>query len=235
MPVGQGALFRLSSNYQFHVTVCGGPIFQSIIRSRFQNFFLAGSEQWETVLEIRDNRLQWPDLSVPRNMISKYCKVGLNDLEWALFLCGEMDRSSWDKDGEKDLAVLVPREKRDTFSDWIAERLIPAFHNRIGKKFKVVVTIFFKRNVFDMFKRPISEELGIGLYDYKETMLHRTSRIVTTVVASILPLCSVILLYVIENNAVRLGVIVVLSALFSLALALMTNSRTIEIFAATSA
>jgi hypothetical protein len=66
-------------------------------------------------------------------------------------------------------------------------------------------------------------------------MLHKVGRIATTMIASILPLGSIIILYVVENNAVRLGIIVVLTALFSLALALMTNSRTIEIFAATSA
>jgi hypothetical protein len=63
----------------------------------------------------------------------------------------------------------------------------------------------------------------------------RIVRVVTTVVASILPLCSVIILYVVQSNASRLGIIVLLSALFSLALALMTDSRKIEIFAATSA
>jgi hypothetical protein len=57
----------------------------------------------------------------------------------------------------------------------------------------------------------------------------------TTVVASLLPLCSVIVLYVVQSNGLRLGIIVILSACFSLALALMTNARKIEVFAATSA
>jgi hypothetical protein len=57
----------------------------------------------------------------------------------------------------------------------------------------------------------------------------------TTVVASLLPLCSVVVLYVVQSNGLRLGIIVVLSACFSLALALMTNARKIEVFAATSA
>jgi len=54
-------------------------------------------------------------------------------------------------------------------------------------------------------------------------------------VASLLPLCSVIILYVVQANGLRLGIVVVLSAIFSLALSLMTNARKIEIFAATSA
>jgi hypothetical protein len=87
----------------------------------------------------------------------------------------------------------------------------------------------------NIFESPISETLGSGLYEYKETTMHKIARVTTTVVASILPLCSVVVLYLVQSNATRLGIIVVLSALFSLALSLMTNSRKIEIFAATSA
>jgi len=61
------------------------------------------------------------------------------------------------------------------------------------------------------------------------------ARLLSTVIASILPLCSVVILYLVKANGLRLGIIVVLSACFSLALALMTNARKIEIFAATSA
>jgi hypothetical protein len=143
-----------------------------------------------------------------------------------------MDRNAWSKDFETDLIALSPREKHDSFSEWVTEKFIPAFHNRIGEKFKVSKGIS-RLTRADQFKRPIEE--GGGLYNYEETLLHKICRIATTVIASILPLCSIIILYVVENNAVRLGVIVLLTALFSLALALMTNSRTIEIFAATSA
>jgi uncharacterized protein DUF6594 len=87
----------------------------------------------------------------------------------------------------------------------------------------------------DLIKRPVSEDLGSGLFEYDETTMQMIARVATTVVASVLPLCSVIILYVVQSNGLRLGIIVLLSAVFSLALALMTNSRKIEIFAATSA
>jgi hypothetical protein len=93
----------------------------------------------------------------------------------------------------------------------------------------------FWRQSIDSVQHPVAEELGIGLYEYKETSILKIARIIETVVASILPLCSVIVLYVLERNAVRLGMIVLFSALFSLALALMTNTTTINIFVATSA
>jgi hypothetical protein len=57
----------------------------------------------------------------------------------------------------------------------------------------------------------------------------------TTVVSSILPISSVVVLYFVRSNGLQLGMLVVFSAIFSFALALMTNARKVEIFAATSA
>jgi hypothetical protein len=48
-----------------------------------------------------------------------------------------IDRGSWDKEFENDLAALVPRERQDAFSNWVAEKVIPTFHHAIGSKFKV--------------------------------------------------------------------------------------------------
>jgi len=82
---------------------------------------------------------------------------------------------------------------------------------------------------------PVSTNLGAGLYQYDETTLGIIVRVITTVIASILPLCSVVVLDVVQTNGLRLGIIVILTALFSLALSLMTSARKIEIFAATCA
>jgi hypothetical protein len=73
------------------------------------------------------------------------------------------------------------------------------------------------------------------MYEYDETTLGTIAFVFTAVVASILPLCSVLMLSIVQSKALQLGFIVVLSSGFSLALALMTNARQIEIFAATSA
>jgi hypothetical protein len=81
---------------------------------------------------------------------------------------------------------------------------------------------------------PTSDDLGIGLYNYREPLLASILRVLTTVIASLLPLCSVILQYFAHSDNLRLILIVVASAVFALALALMTNARKIEVFAATS-
>jgi hypothetical protein len=73
------------------------------------------------------------------------------------------------------------------------------------------------------------------MYEYDDSTLKMIAFVITAVVASILPLCSVIMLSLVQSKTLQLGSIVVLSSSFSVALALMTNARQIEVFAATSA
>jgi hypothetical protein len=55
------------------------------------------------------------------------------------------------------------------------------------------------------------------------------------VAAALLPVLSIVVLYVVNSDGLKLGIIVLFSAVFALVLALMTNARRIEIFAATAA
>jgi len=56
-----------------------------------------------------------------------------------------------------------------------------------------------------------------------------------TVVASLLPLLSMVVLYLLPNNPLRLSAMVIFTATFALSLTLMTSGRRIEVFAATAA
>jgi hypothetical protein len=58
---------------------------------------------------------------------------------------------------------------------------------------------------------------------------------VGTVVSSLAPMVSIVVLYVVQNTSVRLGLVCAFTLLFSFVLALVTNARRIEIFAATAA
>jgi hypothetical protein len=81
----------------------------------------------------------------------------------------------------------------------------------------------------------LPDDIGTGIYHYKESALESVLGILVTVVASLLPICSVVALFIVQSNGIRLGMIAIFSACFSLALALMTNARRIEVFAATAA
>jgi len=60
-------------------------------------------------------------------------------------------------------------------------------------------------------------------------------RLLAISLSSVLPIVSIVVLYVIKHAAVRLGVIVIFSVLCSLALATLTNARNVEILGTTAA
>jgi hypothetical protein len=62
-----------------------------------------------------------------------------------------LDRNSWDKEHERDLAALSARTAEDPFSQWFSSTVMPSFHQLIGRKFK----------------KPVSD----GIYEYDESML----------------------------------------------------------------
>jgi hypothetical protein len=126
-----------------------------------------------------------------------------------------LDRNSWDKDHERDLLALSDRTTGDPFSQWFTNKAIPSFHHLLGKRFKT----------------PVSD----GVYDYNDSIIVWIGNVLSTVVASMLPLGSIVILYFVTSNGLRLTIIAILSACFSLALAVLTTARKIEIFAATSA
>jgi len=84
-------------------------------------------------------------------------------------------------------------------------------------------------------QQPDSSELGDGIFTYEESLLVTIVDLLTTAIASILPVLSIVVLFFIHSDLLKMGMITIFSACFSVALALMTSARKIEIFAATSA
>lgn len=58
--------------------------------------------------------------------------------------------------------------------------------------------------------------------------------VIVIAVASVLPTCSIVALYFIHSSIWRLVFIVLFSVLFSLALAIFTDAKRVEIFAASA-
>ncbi|ORY62310.1 uncharacterized protein BCR38DRAFT_525336 [Pseudomassariella vexata] len=186
-------------------------------------------EQWEKFQELRVKLEAYNESLLKQSYLVKLSKPRRYDLDFLRswferpgmgnFPLLGIDKASWEAQYEDDLVALKPRATSDPFSRWFCERIVPSFHHVLGEKFK----------------EPVREAIGTGIYNYAESSLISTVQILTTVVASLLPLCSVVTLYITESNNMRLGMIVVFSACFSLALATMTNARTVEVFAATAA
>jgi hypothetical protein len=69
---------------------------------------------------------------------------------------------------------------------------------------------------------------------YEDARLKAIIEVISTVISSMLPITSIIILYFVRSLPARLGIILGYTALFSIALAILTKARRVEIFAATS-
>lgn len=115
-----------------------------------------------------------------------------------------------------DLVALLSRQDEDPFSSWVTEKAICSLSH---------------------VKWLQSEELSKvrGLTGCKDSTLIRIAGMVTSVVASALPILSIVVLYFVKSLEARIGVISVFNLLLSLCMAIFTKAKRTEIFAVAAA
>ena len=136
-------------------------------------------------------------------------------------LIGE-DRKVWGyADGSVapalDLIAVNPVTSKDPFSNW-------AVH---------IFTKWVYQRVLYRIKKANDEEAGVLVYE-EETVL-RWSAWISTAVASLLPVVSTIVLYFVEPTGLRLGLTVIFTFLFAVALMAFTTAKSMDVFIATAA
>jgi hypothetical protein len=129
------------------------------------------------------------------------------------------DQKAWSPEHSYDLLAIRKRESSDPFSQWLTDCVIPCFHKRIGNRFK----------------KPVLEDPESAICEYSEPNLSKAVNVFGSVLASMIPITSIVILYFVQSNLVRLGLSVVFTGIFSCCLAILTKARRVEIFAATSA
>jgi hypothetical protein len=151
------------------------------------------------------------------------------------------DSRTWTNDEWKsDLAALKSWAADDFFFHWMYDTVLDYYHRILGRQIKVSTfqILRFRRNVIitsDHLQEACPEEHLTGTVIYSVGAILRLTRAATTVAACMLPIISIVLLYVIESMTKRLGIIAAFTALFSFALAFMTSAGMADIFAATAA
>ena len=140
-----------------------------------------------------------------------------------------------------DLLCLKPRSvTRDRFTSWLTGSGLSRFHEYVASH----TSLFSKassKNSMDSEKGSVSGarysvwDAKTGLVDYSEAFLVTLADNISTVIASLLPVISTIVLYFIQDILARLGTIVGLMALFAMVLSIFTEAKRIEIFNATAA
>ena len=130
------------------------------------------------------------------------------------------ESGTWTGRASREMVTLAQRQmERDPFSNWFSTRLVDIYDKVWGNRKK----------------EPIAGDPDSGIVEYEDTRLAAISNAVGVIFASLVPTVSVLVLYFIKNMLVRIGLLVVFTAVFAAALALFTNARKIEIFSAIAA
>ena len=115
-----------------------------------------------------------------------------------------------------DLVALRPRAKKDAFSVWAAESTI----------FNI-----FKCGCYK-FMKPSHVHGAIG---YEDSTIYRVTYWFTSILASLIPIASIVVLYRVQSMPARLGIITAFNVLVSVCLMGFANAKRAEVFAVTAA
>ncbi|KAH7379487.1 hypothetical protein BKA66DRAFT_587563 [Pyrenochaeta sp. MPI-SDFR-AT-0127] len=115
-----------------------------------------------------------------------------------------------------DLVVLKPRAKKDAFSVWAAE-------STIFNLFKCGCSRFMKPSQIH------------GTVGYEDSTVYRVTYWFTSILASLIPIASIVVLYRVQSMPARLGIIAAFNVLVSICLMGLANAKRAEVFAVTAA
>lgn len=87
----------------------------------------------------------------------------------------------------------------------------------------------------ELAQKPAPNEEWDGLWCYDDAYLFIVANGISTILSSLLPTTSILVLYFVRRPLVRLAVTMLFTSLFSLTLATVAKARRIDVFAATTA
>lgn len=121
-----------------------------------------------------------------------------------------------------ELVCLLSRQSDSVLAGVFTDVLVKWYHRLIGR----------------LFTRPESSdssEIYGNTVCYSQENISRLSAVIGTVVASLLLVGSIVVLYSVTSMNIRLIIIGIFTAGFSLGLCLFTNGRMVEVFSASAA
>jgi hypothetical protein len=74
-----------------------------------------------------------------------------------------------------------------------------------------------------------------GVVGYEETIIYRITYWITSILASLILILSIVVLYLVHSTPARLGTIAAFNILVSVCLMALTNAKRTEVFAITAA
>lgn len=117
-------------------------------------------------------------------------------------------------DFKQDIITLKQRQKGDAFSTWVAERAM------------IIIKCLGKR------LKPSAAHGEAVIFD---SSIQKVTYWVTSIVAGMLPIASVVVLFHLKSQLARLGAIAAFNVLITLCLNIFTNATRTDCFAVTAA
>ncbi|KAI4245815.1 MAG: hypothetical protein L6R40_002343 [Gallowayella cf. fulva] len=205
--------------------------------------------QWTTYQDIQSKLEAYNGAVLQYHALRKIAKPASKNVqvlrEWldrpegGDFFLGPKEADMWDV--ENDLLSLHCRESNnDPFiTRLMNETLVPWYHRRWGHRAKVNPISIRTRKLLQeprlIDKKHAPNEEWYGLWQYDQEKLETIVNVFSTLLASLLPSVSILILYLLTTPVSRLIAISGFSVLFSVILSAVSASRRIEIFAATTA
>lgn len=149
-----------------------------------------------------------------------------NTPDRGLFFENTVESGTWiEEENEYDMTSLLDRDGgTDILTSWLTWVIMKPYHRLFGKQ----------EVISDRFPRDWKPLHPIKLSRYKDEHIARLVTVLATVLAPILPTAGAFCLYFIHDELLRLCMIVLLSFLFSSAVAIVGMPRRIDSFIATA-
>ncbi|KAJ4007375.1 hypothetical protein NW766_010059 [Fusarium irregulare] len=130
----------------------------------------------------------------------------------------DAESHTWDhKDVSSYITLRKPDGESDLFTQLIMDIVSMILHPLLGR-----------------FKAGRVVDLEYGLTTYSDSKLIRLSNLFAVVVSSALPVLTIFVLNTVKSTNTRLGLTVVFTVMFAVALEVFTSAKRVEIFAATA-
>ncbi|SPQ17690.1 7b5b95ba-d0a0-49c5-afdd-8d11b7609188 [Thermothielavioides terrestris] len=185
--------------------------------------------QWETILEIRHKLKEYHEALIRHRQVMELRQPLPSQIkaldEWMrrpsmgnVYLEGP-DRKIWSEPNLEDMVTLIPQPPDENFTTEFTVKLVHQYNKLLGRH-------IHKEETGDLLQNAVR---------YRDEGIFRVLKILTTLVASLLPVGGIAVLYTIQSMPGRLAATAAFTALFSFSLSLITTASTKDIFSATAA
>ncbi|MCJ1435314.1 hypothetical protein MMC27_004686 [Xylographa pallens] len=187
--------------------------------------------QWILALRIREKLKEYGDALIQQSLLCQLKRPVARDLKalkgWMrrptqgrVRLVGS-DSNLWENSDPRDVVTVDHSETAGPFSSWVANVLVWKYHALIGHYFK-------KPN-------PAESEYCANTVHYSQKGILKVATLVAMSFSSILPVAAISALYCVESMPIRIVMVAAFTVCFTICLGLLTDAKSVDIFAATTA